>query len=199
MQLRHVEFLGALFSVLPLETERPVVVFTDALNYDASVEMPDSKIISFNSAMQYVELSRDDLADAFIRATQRCSLVHAIYSIVAEEDTCSDLADAAIENGGFNDISVGGSHHNATWCLRARHYGNQSTEKKAKRYAARSRSMKLEREALKALTPLLEKFGGSVNLQNPDCKMYVFDGLFGKKKVLARRLATGPQVRRSGS
>jgi hypothetical protein len=37
-------------------------------------------------------------------------------------------------------------------------------------------SMKLEREALEALTPMLSKFGGRVNVQNPDCKIYVFDG-----------------------
>jgi hypothetical protein len=198
MQLRHIEFLGALSSVLPLAMEG-LVVFTDALNYDATVAMPDSKIISFNSAMQFVELAHDDLTDSFVKAAQRCSLVHAIYTVVAEGDTYSFLSNAALENGGFNDIVEGGSHKNATWCLRARHYGNQSTEKKAKRYAARSRSMKLEREALEALAPLLIKFGGSVNLQNPDCKIYVFDGLLGKKKVLARRLATGPQVRRPGS
>lgn len=194
MQLRHVEFLGALSSTLPLETELHVV-FTDALNYDASVEMPDSKIISFNSAMQYVELAHDDMTDSFVKAAQRCSLVHAMYIVIAEKDTYSDLSDAAIDNGGFNDVMVGGAHQNATWCVRVRHYGKMSTEKKAKRYGARSRSMKLEREALKALTPLLVKFGGSVNLQNPDCKIYVFDGLLGKKKVLARRMATGPQVR----
>jgi hypothetical protein len=171
-------------------------VFADALNYDAAVEMPDSKIISFNSAMQFVELAHDDLTDSFVKAAQRCSLVHAIYSIVAEADSCGGLSDVALENGSFHDVMVGGSNQNAAWCLRARHYGNQSTEKKAKRYAARSRSMKLEREALEALTPMLSKFGGRVNLQNPDCKIYVFDGLLGTKKVLARRLATGPQVRR---
>jgi hypothetical protein len=198
MQLRHVEFLGALSSTIALETE-PHVVFTDALNYDASVEMPDSNIMSFNSAMQYVELAHDDnMTDSIIKAAQRCSLVHAIYSVIAEKDTYSDLSDAAIDNGGFNDVMVGGSHQNATWCVRVRHYGEMSTEKKVKRYGARSRSMRLERQALKALKPLLVKFGGSVNLQNPDCKIYVFDGLSGKKKVLARRMATGPQVRPGG-
>lgn len=197
MQLRHVEFLGALSAIFSGDTERHVV-FTDALNYDATAEMPDSNIISFNSAMQYVELAHDGMTDSFVKAAQRCSLVHAIYIVIAEEDSYSDLSDAAIENEGFNDVMVGGAHQNATWCVRVRHYGDMSTEKKAKRYGTRSRSMNLEREALKALWPLLVKFGGSVNLQSPDCKIYVFDGLLGKKKVLARHMATGPKVRSGG-
>ena len=193
-QLRHVEFLGALSSTVPLESKHHVA-FTDALNYDANVEMSDSNIIRFNSAMQYVELAHDNMTESFVKAAQRCSLVHALYYVIAEKDTYSDFSDAAIDNGGFNDMMVGGTHQNATWCIRARHYGDRSTETKAKRYGARSRSMKLERDALRALKPLLVKFGGRVNLQNPDCKIYVFDGLLGKKKVLARRMAIGPQVR----
>jgi hypothetical protein len=46
--------------------------------------------------------------------------------------------------------------------------GNRASTEKAKRYSARSRSMKLEEVALKVLKPLLLKFGGHFNLQNPD-------------------------------
>jgi tRNA G10 N-methylase Trm11 len=44
------------------------------------------------------------------------------------------------------------------------------------------------------LEPLLSTFGGAVNLLSPDCKIYVFDGLGSGRKVLARRIASGPQV-----
>jgi tRNA G10 N-methylase Trm11 len=53
--------------------------------------------------------------------------------------------------------------------------------------------MKEERKALKDLTPLLSKFVGRVDLMNPDCNIYLFNGLKGKV-VLARRLAVGPPV-----
>ena len=204
MQFRHIEFLGALSSVLgrPCGTELPIA-FQDALSYDASVEMSEMKIASFNSAMQSIEFIPNAadvdimnvlVPEAFMKAAQRCSLVHAIYKVVAEQDTYNDLSDAAMRGRDFNDVMVGGANQNATWALRVRHYGDMSTEKKAKRYGARARSITLEREALKALKPLLLKFGGRVDLLNPDCKIYVFDGLLGRKKVLARRLATGPQV-----
>ena len=197
-QLRHFEFLGALKAVL----DRPCIAsltFTDALDYQhSSAKMSEMKVESFNSAMQYIELKPDADrnvldTDAFVKAAERCSLVHAIYKVTAEEDAYSDLSNAAMENGGFADVMVGGENQNATWCVRVRRYGEESTEGKAKRYGARSRSMKLEREALKALKPLLLNFGGKVDLLNPDCKIYVFDGLL-EKKVLARRLATGPQI-----
>lgn len=201
-QLRHFEFLGALTAVLDDHTRRPMnetVTFSNALNYDhSSVRMSEAKISSFNSAMQYIELSKDAdegalTTDTFVKAAERCSLVHAIYRVVAEEESYDDLADAARENGGFDDVMKGGANQNATWCMRVRHYGNERIEEKAKRYGSSSRSMKLERKALKALKPLLLDFGGKVDLLNPDCKIYVFDGLL-EKKVLARRLATGPQT-----
>jgi tRNA G10 N-methylase Trm11 len=68
------------------------------------------------------------------------------------------------------------------------------TAGKEKRYSSNARSMKLEQEGLKALTELLIKFGGKVDLLNPDCKVYIFDGFVGNKKVLARRIAVGPRT-----
>lgn len=200
-QLRHFEFLGALSAVLadPSLPTNNMVSFSDALNFNhANVSLSDAKMALFNSAMQYVELDKDadpsvlDTA-AFIKATERCSLVHAIYKIVAEGESYEDLSDAAMENGGFNDMMIGGQKEKNTWCLRVRDYGNERIEKKATRYGASSRSMQLERKALKALKPLLLQFGGRVDLQNPDSKIYVFDGLLGKK-VLGRRIARGPQT-----
>mmetsp|Transcript_57929 Transcript_57929/g.141544 ORF Transcript_57929/g.141544 Transcript_57929/m.141544 type:complete len:461 (+) Transcript_57929:53-1435(+) len=115
------------------------------------------------------------------------------------------LAQRAIDDGGFQDMYMyhlndAENNNNTdknsdrfdTWCFRARSYRNpllkmqqtqQQSNKKAKskgkgkRYGSRARSMKLERDGLKALRPLLEKFGGQVDLKNPQMKIYLMDGL----------------------
>jgi len=58
--------------------------------------------------------------------------------------------------------------------------------------------MKKEQDGLRALKKLLVQFHGKVDLDRPDCKIYVFDGienrrigLGGKQKILARRIAKG--------
>jgi hypothetical protein len=96
------------------------------------------------------------------------------------------------------------------WCIRVRHFhessnlydassssSSDSGSGKERRYSARTtQSFSMERPVLKALTPLLLTFGGKVDLQNPDCKIYVFDGLEPDRcKMLARELAVGPKVR----
>ena len=55
----------------------------------------------------------------------------------------------------------------------------------------------MEKDALLGLKPMLLKFGGGVDLKHADCKLYVFDGLNGRK-VLARKVAAGPRVSREG-
>jgi len=55
--------------------------------------------------------------------------------------------------------------------------------------------MQEEKKALLApVEPLLLKFGGRVDLNNPDCFVYFFNGMNSKNTVLARRLAKGPPV-----
>ena len=132
--------------------------------------------------------------EACIQAVQRCSLIHALYQVVAESDeSYDDLAAKAMANGGFDDMA----RKNASWCVRVRHYGENEDFSKERRYGHRARSMALERQALQALKPLLLTFAGSVDLVEPDCKIYIFDGLgsaSSSKMVLARRIASGPRV-----
>jgi len=59
--------------------------------------------------------------------------------------------------------------------------------------------MKIERDGLWALEDLLIHFGGQVNLEDPDSKIYIFDGLEDEisgvrvaRKFFARRIAAGP-------
>ena len=195
MQFRHDEFRGALSAVL----ERPLlqnVVFTNALHYSGSAVMAPAKRERFNNAMQYVRVQdNDDVPSrrALAQAAERCALVHALYQVVAEGNSFAELASRA--RGGFDDMTPNGENEAATWCVRVRQYGEHADAKKKKRYGSRARSVTMEKQALRDLEPLLGTFGGAVNLREPDCKIYVFDGIGEDgKMVLARRVASGPQT-----
>jgi tRNA G10 N-methylase Trm11 len=168
------------------------VRYENALNYDGDAPMADHTRLYYDESMQYIQ--GIDHAQHLIDACQRCSLVHAVYQIVAIEDSYRECCDAALANGGFSDMYVGAPKEHDTWCLRVRHYGaDVPSDSKGKRHGERARSMQEERKALQDLTPLLSKFGGGVDLTNPDCHVYLFQGLQGKT-ILASRMASGPQV-----
>ena len=153
--------------------------------------------------MQFIEFSNERTKslltrEAVVETVKRCSLVHAVYEIMAEAGDLNALAPAAIEGKGFADMYKGCVHEEMTWCFRARNYKDLSTSERGreKRYSSRARSMALEKEGLKALTELFLLLGGKVNLLEPDCKIYIFDGLQAEGKILARQIAAGPKVRR---
>jgi len=210
LQFRHDEFRGALAAVTGKDDEVEASInFANALEYsgknDDPVMMSEIKKDAFNQAMQYLDLGDNTSSlllmvstEECIQAVQRCSLIHALYEIVAETDseTYDDLATQAMENGGFDDMMMMTSSdgNNMTWCVRVRHYGENESTSKERRYGHRARSMALERQGLQALKPLLLKFTGKVDLAQPACKIYIFDGLTRSRKVLARRLASGPRI-----
>jgi hypothetical protein len=230
-QLEFESALAAELDLLSLDTSSSAIVkdetsprrvpvnFVNALNYTGDEFMLDMNVEHFNEAMQFVSFGDDSITvsrDDVIRTVQRCSLVSGLFEIVASSDNLDDLAPRAIENGGFSDLFKGASNEKATWCFRARSYGarlydaddkvqdvNSSKKGRTKRYSSRTRSMKIEKDGLKALTSLLIQFGGKVDLENPDEKIYIFDGLEDEtsdddcSKILARRIASGPQVRNS--
>eukprot|EP00526_Cylindrotheca_closterium_P013103 CAMPEP_0113619724 /NCGR_PEP_ID=MMETSP0017_2-20120614/10025_1 /TAXON_ID=2856 /ORGANISM="Cylindrotheca closterium" /LENGTH=449 /DNA_ID=CAMNT_0000529323 /DNA_START=140 /DNA_END=1489 /DNA_ORIENTATION=- /assembly_acc=CAM_ASM_000147 len=206
---RQLEFASALLAELEVPTEgESMLQFQNALNYSGNAKMADVNIEHFNEAMQFVTLneegcSKEDIQvprDAIISTVERSALVHACYEVIAASENIEELAELAIQDGGFEDMYKGAANEKATWCFRARNYGDipvTTTEivvGKEKRYSSSARSMKLEKEGLKALTELLLKFGGKVDLLNPDCKVYIFDGLEGGTKILARRIAVGPRT-----
>ena len=197
---RRPEFLGALSGTtgLPLDQNAPIH-FQNALSYDGETYMPKIKLKAYNEAMQWMSLSSDDTLDArafsreaISKAASRCALISSVYEVVAEGDSYDELSDNAIENGGFNDMMKAGENEHISWAVRVRQYGNKADAKKERRHSERTRSFTMEKEVLQGLKPMLLKFGGSVNLENPECKIYVFDGLIGSK-VLARKMADGPQ------
>jgi hypothetical protein len=204
---RQLEFVSALEAELGLSYRHPLSLqFTNALNYMGQAEMTDVNIEHFNEAMQYLEFPSDDLPtaiskEAIIRAVERCSLVHAVYEVIASAEDIQELAPLAIQDGGLEDMYVGESNQKLTWCFRARSYREPTTSDagREKRYSSRARSMGLEKAGLMALKDLLVKLGGKVDLLEPDCKIYLFDGLLANSKTLARRIASGPRVRMSAA
>lgn len=165
--------------------------------------MSPVKLRGFDGSMQYITLKTNDATSkeafslqAFISAVSRCSLIHNVYEVIAEGEQYEKLSIFAMENGGFKDMYVGEENQNDTWAVRVRHFGDEAGSKKERRHGARTRSLTMEKEALIALKPLLLEFGGGVDLKDPDCKIYVMDGLGAeeKRKVLARKIASGRKV-----
>jgi hypothetical protein len=200
MAFRRPEFLGALTGItgIPLDEDAPIN-FQNALNYNGETYMSEVKLKAFNEAMQWMSLSTDAALDArsFSRdaislAASRCALINTVYEVVAEGASFDELSINAIESGGFDDMMKAGENERDTWALRVRQYGNEANAKKERRHSERTRSYTMEKEVLQALKPMLLKLRGKVDLNDPDCKIYVFDGLSGSK-VLARTMAQGPQ------
>ena len=138
--------------------------------------------------------------EILVKSSERCSLIRHAYQIVGQGDTFEELANSAIEHNLLKDLITPSSP--ISWCLRLREYG--TTTDKTKRYGTRKRnSMTKEKVALSSMsTNLLSKFTGPVKLSNPDCPLYVFEGLNNgidgkrgiKKYTLVRGVATGPQT-----
>jgi hypothetical protein len=196
------EFTSALEAALDLSSDKSLSIdFVNALDYTGQAVISDVDLVDFNEAMQYVTFpDNEDIIitrDSVIAAVERCSLVHAVYEVIASGVDIHELAPLAIEDGGFEDMYKGGPNEHTTWCFRARNYGDlaRTGDGKEKRSGDRARSLSMESEGLKALKDLLIRFGGKVDLLQPVCKIYIFDGLKKTKKVLTRQLAVGPKVR----
>mmetsp|Transcript_13631 Transcript_13631/g.37514 ORF Transcript_13631/g.37514 Transcript_13631/m.37514 type:complete len:525 (-) Transcript_13631:242-1816(-) len=208
---RHDEFSSALHAILAStqqqqqqqKKEQPMIEFEDALDFQGDEAVFNNTVENHNEAMQYIVLPTQQVTkETLIATVQRCSLVHALYEIVADGDaettTYETLGQNAIQNGGMEDLYKGNTHQHHTWCFRVRSYGNSTDETpvrgKDKRSGHRARSLKKEKEALVAMTDLFIQFGGGVDLRNPDCMVYVFDGLKDSRRILTRRLADGPKT-----
>lgn len=221
MQFRHLELSNVLSAVLGVEDDIHLN-FCDALSYDGDDDMSTYHMDAFQGAMQFVDtapiLSSKEKneneknnynipSDLLVAATKRCSLIRASYEIIAEGDDYNDLASQALNNGSLDEFMIGGENENGTWRVRLRQYGSMSVNGKEKRYGKNMRSpLSQERHAVNQMKELFLQFGGNVNLKNPDCSLYIFEGLttttgkYGnehsttKKKILARLLTKGPNT-----
>jgi tRNA G10 N-methylase Trm11 len=201
--LRHAEFRGALEATSYRNSDiclnhNNAANFENALHYTGSTLSP-LKVKIYNESLQYVYTSGYSIQSC-VEAVQRCSLVHDLYKIVASTtdienvDKFDVLAKIALENKAFFDISCGQENEKFTWSLRLRTFRQNFDQSKGNRYSERARSVSQEREAILGLEPLLITFGGKVNLDSPDCRLVIFDGLKDGRTVLARHIARGPSV-----
>jgi len=182
MQFRHDEWKGALKAVNVDAATVDAIAFINALDYFCEAPLPDVKRRQFQQSMQYVEGIDDIPIEKLIEATERCSLVHTLFGVLAQDCTSyQELADTAV---GLQDMQTSSN----TWCVRVRHYNRDDS----KRYGARTRSCSQEKDACIGLQSLLRSFGGTVCLQQPDCKLYVLHDMVQPHDcMLVRRLASG--------
>eukprot|EP00978_Attheya_sp_CCMP212_P025840 scaffold83967_cov58-Attheya_sp.AAC.2 len=198
IQFRKLELQSALSAVSPdLEGKMEDLEFTNALSYDFDDRdvHPEKELLLYESGLQFMTGSSTQLISSQVltQAATRCSLIRAVYEIVCEADTYKELSEQAVEKGTLADVMVGGVNQNDTWCVRLRQFGSASADSpSAVRYGKSKRSpLRLEREAISLMDPLFSRMGGRVKLEDPDCKLNIFEGLIGKQKILARTIASG--------
>ena len=221
LQFRHIEFSNALSTIRNADGDdryqTTPIQFKDALTFDGEdefSEMSDNDVETFGGSMQYVTINNDDTSneenddkttlstdattlsnELLIQTTKRCALVRSTCEIIAEGDTYEDLANIALSNGSLADYMVDGINFKDSWCVRLRQYGARSTSNRQKRYGTQMKSpLTLERYAVDQMDCLFDEFGGKVQLENPDCALYILEGLNGRQKILARLLARGPEI-----
>uniref|UniRef100_A0A7S4JCE7 Uncharacterized protein n=1 Tax=Odontella aurita TaxID=265563 RepID=A0A7S4JCE7_9STRA len=193
----------------------PRLHFEDALAYDAEEEFSEEQAELFGSALQFVTTTTTTTLDGdrdgdpsssssttapldtdlLVAAAQRTSLVRDVYEVLAEGESYEDLAQQALTNGSLNDVMVGGLHQKHTWRIRLRQYGSYAKSDKSRRVGKKVRSsLRSEKSAILEMKDLLIKFGGNVDLNDPQCSLYVMEGLRGRRKVLARLSSRGPRT-----
>ena len=218
LQFRHLEFTSALASRLQIPVELNAntnanakseidLNFSPALssNFTMAEEMVDEdEMQAYENAMQYISaldnnteknasilLSDEDL----IKTVQRCSLVRSLYEIVAEGETYPELAKNALASGNLNDLMNKGRSSDASWRVRLRQYGNTARLERRKQYGRQMKSpVKSEREAIHQMGELFDELTGPVDLNNAEITLYLFEGLLGRQKVLARLLTRGAET-----
>jgi len=122
----------------------------------------------------------------------------------------ADLVDQALRSKAFDDMSESETvaHQNSkTWRIRRHEYSFVNDENNPRFGKGTTRSVKKEKSALQQLEPLLISFKGKVDLKNPDCNIYLLEGICdncvtdsGPKgitellKILARKISSGAKV-----
>ena len=127
------------------------------------------------------------ISEVFTSTIQRCSLIRTAFKLVAAGENYEQLAKKALHNKSFNDIMKEGVNENATWSIRLRRYGpmqmveNNSVEKRSKRQARYGKNVRSplrdERKAILSMAELIQLFHGRVDLTNPECRIYLLEGL----------------------
>ncbi|KAL7530072.1 hypothetical protein ACHAXR_005899 [Thalassiosira sp. AJA248-18] len=222
---RQWEFLSALSAVIAdkgyvdkgglLGSLRERAKFVNAFHYDPykrNRKLPSSlnlgHVEMYNQALQVFTIDSSDSGigcngvtlEDIARATERCSLIHTSYEVVADGASYPDLLHGSIKSDALKDMILNGTE--TTWRFR-RHEYTFVDENNPRFGKSTTQSMTKERAALLRLKPLLVQFRGRVNLKTPDCDIYLLEGLSDKRghismpepnglfKILARRIKDG--------
>ena len=195
-QFRHRELTNSIAAAFGLR-DTPTLSYNGMLKYDGERELSERELKGIEGAMEFISNADGSPISKqwLIQATERTSLMRECYEVVAKADTYDELARLALESGALDDVLSGGENQDATWRLRLRQYGSTSTNDKGRRYGKNARSpITAEKQAIQAMADLFIKFKGQVDLTNPDCPLYVFQGTKERKIVLARTIAKGPKI-----
>lgn len=167
-----------------------VKAYESALQY-VDISLPSGLEYESNENLRNTYPDQTTLSEIFQSTIQRCSLIRYAFQIVAEGENYEQLATKALNNGSFDDIMQGGINQDATWSIRLRRYGSMkeavSTAQAARgtkaskthpRYGKNVRSsLRGERNAIHSMLELVELFQGKVDLANPECRIYLLEGL----------------------
>ena len=197
-QFRHQELSNSIAAAFGLG-DAPTLRYNGMLKYDGERELSERELKGIEGAMEFISNADGSpiSTEWLIQATERSSLIRECYEVVAKADTYDELARLALESGALDDFLSGGENQDATWRLRLRQYGSTSTNDKGRRYGKNARSpIRAEKQAIQAMTDLFIRFKGQVDLINPDCSLYAFQGTKEGKTVLARTIAKGPKISR---
>ena len=198
LQFRHQELSNSIAAAFDL-SGAPDLKYNGMLKYDGERELSDRELKGIEGAMEFVAnadgspISKNWL----IQATERSSLIRECYEVVAKADTYEELAQLALESHALDDVLSGGDNEDATWRIRLRQYFSTSTNDKGRRYGKNVRSpIRAEKQAIQAMSELFIRFKGKVDLMNPDCGLYLFEGTKEGQIILARTIAKGPKISR---
>ena len=200
---RHFEFLSALSATIVSNSNHnqnatklynhltEYTSFVNAFTFDPTKRSGLDMVRSahhaeiYNDSLQFVTFA-DGInkrlsvtQENVIVATKRCAMIHTLYGVVAHGMEYEELVDKSLNNTAFDNIFNANTDDLSTksWALyrdefsfakdlNCPRFGNQMIRSESK-----------ERAAITALKPLLKRFGGKVNLKNPDCPIHLLEGL----------------------
>mmetsp|Transcript_25761 Transcript_25761/g.53815 ORF Transcript_25761/g.53815 Transcript_25761/m.53815 type:complete len:556 (-) Transcript_25761:190-1857(-) len=173
-------------------------MFTNAFTYNPrrnGQQLPASvslcQVEMYNQALQYVNFTTDSsgtnssricneiTSENILSATARCSLIHATFLVLADGTSYPELVERSLLSRIIEDTmqEYGAKATTKTWRVRRHEFSFVDDDNNPRFGKESTRSVTKERGVLPHLEPILTQFGGKVDLKDPDCDIYLFEGL----------------------
>ena len=187
---RHLEFTSSLSNIIDDHNNKssikkyklPKICFSDATK--------PSEHDKSDQLLQYMTIKEENNdkipLELYIQASKRSCLVRNLFEIIAIGNAYEEFNNNTDIHDAFHDMMPGGRNENASWRLKIVNATTSSMDHNVLLSSSRN-----ERKLTEKMTLLFLKFGGKVDLKNPDCVVYALEGFIGTKKVLARLVAEG--------